>query len=183
MLLKHLGSKKGFTLVEVLVVAGIIAILAGILVPLIFKEIDESKISRASADVRAISTALIVFKKDVGQWPTKNGACADGVTLLNGNGNMPANIAPQGFDQTSTENYDEPLVSNSGGCYGANVWKGPYIAVVSPDPWGNAYFTNAKDFNTQGAPVWILSAGPNGTVDTPASSTAVVGDDIGLRIK
>lgn len=183
MLFKRLGSKKGFTLVEVLVVAGIIAILAGILVPLIFKEIDESKISRAAADVRAISTALIVFKKDVGQWPTKTGGCAEGVTILYGSGNAPANLAAQGFDQTSGENFDEPLVSNSGGCYNPSVWKGPYIAVVSPDPWGNHYFTNANGFNTPGAPVWILSAGPNGTVDTPAASTAVAGDDIGLRIK
>lgn len=57
--------------------------LAGILVPLIIKEIDESKIARASADVRSISSALIVLKKDTGQWPV-NAACTPAVTLLMG---------------------------------------------------------------------------------------------------
>ena len=58
------GNERGFTLIEVIVVAGIIAILAGILVPMIFKEIDESRITRASADVRSISAAMIVFRRN-----------------------------------------------------------------------------------------------------------------------
>lgn len=176
-----LKNQKGFTLIEVIVVAGIIAILAGILVPIIFKEIDESKITRAAADVRSISTAMIVFKKDVGPWPTMDAACTPGLTLLVGNGNSPAGMAAQGFDNSSTENFAEPLSTNSAGCY--NNWKGPYIAMVSIDPWGSTYIMNAKDFNTAGAPVWILSAGPNGTVDTNVASAEVSGDDIGLRLK
>lgn len=176
-----LREQKGFTLIEVIVVAGIIAILAGILVPLIFKEIDESKISRTSADIRSISSALIVFKKDIGPWPTLDGACAPGVTLFVGSGNTPSGLAAGGFDESSPMNFSEPLSTNSGGCY--NNWKGPYIAVVSADPWGFTYVMNAKDFNTPGAPVWILSAGPDGIVQTNVASTSALGDDIGLRLK
>lgn len=176
-----LKNRKGFTLIEVIVVAGIIAVLAGILVPLIFKEIDESKISRAAADVRSVSSALIVFKKDVGPWPTLDASCASGLTLLVGDGIAPSGLAAQGFDQTSTESFTEPLSTNSAACY--NNWKGPYIAVVSADPWGYNYVVNAKEFNTANAPVWILSAGPNGIIDTNIASTTVVGDDVGLRLK
>ncbi len=174
-------GQEGFTLIEVIVVAGIIAILAGILVPIIFKEIDESKITRASADVRSISSAMIVFKKDVGPWPTVDGACASGLTLLVGNGNMPADYAAQGFDDSTGLNFSVPLSTNTAGCY--TNWKGPYIALVSADPWGYAYITNAKEFNTPNAPIWILSAGPNGRVETNIASTSVLGDDIGLRLK
>lgn len=182
MIFKQLGSKKGFTLVEVLVVAGIIAILAGILVPLIFKEIDESKKTRAWADIRAISTAMIVFKKDTGQWPIMTDGCQPSATSLRGEGLEPLNAAAMGFDLTIQEFYNNHLASNAYNCY-SGLWKGPYIARVSPDPWGYAYLTNAKDFANPTAPVWILSAGPNGTVETNALSPDVGGDDIGLRIK
>src|SRR3990172_4016230 len=91
-------NEKGFTLIEVIVVAGIIAILAGILVPMIFKEIDESRITRASADTKSISTALIVFRKDTGAWPVMDGSCNPSVTLLTGAGNLDPNLAALGYD-------------------------------------------------------------------------------------
>jgi len=180
-----LKRNDGFTLIEVIVVAGIIAVLAGILVPIIFKEIDESKKTRALADIKSISTSLMVFKKDTGSWPTLTGACAPGVTLLVGSGNMPANYAAMGFDDASKVNLSEPLSLNSGACY--TNWKGPYMATVTADPWGNAYIINADALSGTGA-VWILSAGPNGSaaaggVETSAVATVVAGDDIGIRIQ
>lgn len=173
-------KQSGFTLIEVIVVAGIIAVLAGILVPLIFKEIDESKTARAAADIRSISSALIVFKKDTGSWPVKDGACAAGLTLLNGDGVMPNGLAAQGWDTASSLNYSEPLSTNAAACY--TNWKGTYMALVNADPWLNAYFTNADGFPATG-PVWILSAGPDGVVDTNVLATTVANDDIGLRLR
>ena len=67
-------NEKGCTLIEVIVVAGIIAILAGILVPLILKEIDESRITRATADIKSISSAILILKKDTAQWPVMDQA-------------------------------------------------------------------------------------------------------------
>lgn len=98
-----LREQKGFTLIEVIVVAGIIAVLAGILVPLIFKEIDESKVSRAAADIRSISTALIVLKKDTGQWPVSS-SCTPTVTLISGAGTMPA--LADGWNSGTPEEFD-----------------------------------------------------------------------------
>lgn len=174
-------DRKGFTLIEVIVVAGIIAILAGILVPLIFKEIDEAKISRSSADIKSITTAMIVLKKDTAQWPVLDSSCSDSVTLLYGQGTLPANLSMMGFDSDESSAYDEHLSRNDNACY--NNWKGPYIAIVSPDPWGNAYVTNASAFRRELRPVWVLSAGPNGRLETPAMNEILVGDDIGFRIK
>lgn len=177
-------EKKGFTLIEVIVVAGIIAILASILVPMILKEIDEARISKASADIRAIYASMIVFKKDTAQWPLMDANCDPNVTLLMGDGNLPSNLAMMGFDTGVTSSYNDHLVTDTNGCY--NNWKGPYIARVTSDPWGNCYITNANGFSIPAREVWIISAGPNGLIDTPVPNffgVSLVGDDIGLRIK
>jgi general secretion pathway protein G len=175
------NKQGGFTLVEVIVVAGIIAILAGILVPLILKEIDEARITRAYADVRSISTAMIILRKDTGKWPDLDGACSSTVTFLYGNGNLPGNLGPTGFDEGTSVFVDDYLAADAAGCYGAR-WKGPYLASVSPDPWGNAYVVNADAFSVNG-PVWIISAGPNGKIDTNATSISIQPDDVGMRLK
>lgn len=177
-------GEKGFTLVEVLVVAGIIAILAGILVPLILKEIDESRISRAYGDIRAISTAMIIYKKDTGQWPDMHADCNHSVTLLSGGSNLPVGFTEKGFDDNTEGFYDTYFVYNdlANTCNIPN-WKGPYLTSVMGDPWGNSYITNASAFRSTTGPIWILSAGPDGVVDTFANSPSLINDDIGLRLR
>jgi len=174
-------DERGFTLIEVIVVVGIIAILASILIPMVLKEIDESRITKASADIRSITTAVVVFKKDTAQWPIMDNACAANVTLLNGDGNIPANLAGMGYDTGVSSSYNDHLAADTNGCY--TNWKGAYIARVTADPWGNAYITNASDFAITGNPVWIISAGPNLQIETPSFSQTALGDDIGLRLK
>jgi len=172
---------KGFTLIEVIVVAAIIAILVGILVPILFKEVDEARITRAAADVRSISTAMFIFRKDTAQWPYLSDDCSTVTTLVQGDGNPPSgDISALGYDTSVTKSFNYYLQGNNG-CY--PNWKGPYMAGVTPDPWGRKYYVNSKQFPLPTEPVWIISAGPNGTLETPAGSQTVVGDDVGLLIK
>jgi general secretion pathway protein G len=177
----HRTSEDGFTLIEVIVVVGIIAVLAGILVPIIFKELDAARISRANADVKAISVAISVFRKDSGRWPLMDNACAENTSMLSGDGNLPANFDAVGFNPGISGSYNDHLTADTNACYGA-TWQGPYMARVAADPWGNAYITNVEAFSDFNRPVWILSAGPNGQVETTTDSLTVLGDDIGLRI-
>jgi general secretion pathway protein G len=176
-----ISKESGFTLVEVIVVAGIIAILAGILVPLILKEIDESRIAKANGDIRSIFAATLVFKKDTAQWPVMDGTCNPNLTLLNGDGNLPGGLAAMGYNTSVTGSYNDHLPGDTNGCY--TNWKGPYIARVSGDPWGNSYITNVDGFGIANRPVWILSVGENGQLETPSFSDVLFGDDIGLRLK
>ncbi len=176
-----IGKQRGFTLVEVIVVAGIIAILAGILVPLILKEIDEARITRAYADVRSISTAVIVMRKDTGKWPNLDNSCNATATLIQSDGILPTNTVAMGFDSATPVMYNAYLASDESGCYGSK-WKGPYMAWVNPDPWGNAYITNIGAAAGTG-PLWILSAGPDGIVNTQATNNTVAGDDVAIRLK
>lgn len=175
-----LREQKGFTLIEVIVVAGIIAILAGILVPLIFKEIDESKITRASADVKSISSALIVFRKDTGQWPVTT-TCTPTVAMLWGSGTTPT-IGGAGWNTTDATMLSDYTTSDANNCW-PSLWKGPYIGSITKDPWGNRYVINADAFLSTTAPIWIISAGPDGVLDTAVDSIVPNNDDVGIRLR
>lgn len=177
------NREAGFTLVEVIVIVAILAILAGILVPMIFSQIDEARIARAESDAKSISSALLTFRKDTGVWPNLSGAaCTAATTLLYGTGTEPRSLAAAGFNLTSKIKFMDVLMRDSQECYDTDMYKGPYLPQVEADPWGNHYFLAANNFSNSN-PVFILSAGPNGTVDTPSFSTSLMGDDIGLRIK
>lgn len=196
---KFVSGKSGFTLIEVIVVAAIIAILAGILVPMIFNQIDESRITRATGDTKSIASALQVFRKDNGKWPNyasgtypcTTAGGGDGVlfSMLNTEGgNMPS-ITGAGWADPGTSSRLKNVLQQASGCYpvpaSANVpgFKGPYMSALDPDPWGNNYVVNAQDFDTAGAPVWVISAGPNGVIETAANAKTPAGDDIGTLVK
>ena len=50
-------------------------------------------------------------------------------------------------------------------------------AAALPDPWGNAYLVNIAALKSDGT-VWVLSAGPDGIVQTPfLSRNGVLADD------
>ena len=182
--MNHLKKESGFTLVEVIVVAAIIAILAGILVPMIFSQIDEAKISRAKADVNSISSAIYAFRKDVGAWPNNVSDAACTSTVLRADGAdfsaaMSAAMTALGYDMSNIKTFSSQLTEDPE-CY--NNWNGPYMAFVEADPWGNPYFVYSNDFNNSD-PVSVISAGPDGTVNTNLGSPGISPADIGVRIK
>lgn len=69
--------------------------------------------------------------------------------------------------------------------YKASKWKGPYIGKIGKDPFGFAYIAGVGAMETNGSPVitgakgWIISAGPDGNLDTAPTASVLSGDDIG----
>lgn len=55
-------------------------------------------------------------------------------------------------------------------------------AGMPTDAWGQCFLMNLGE-GRRGGGVWILSAGPNGRVDTPFGATALGGDDIGAIVR
>lgn len=68
MRLRHQPS--GFTLIEVMVVVVILGILASIIVPKIMNKPDEARIVKAQQDIRAIQSALEMYKLDNYVYPS-----------------------------------------------------------------------------------------------------------------
>src|SRR5487761_2080838 len=69
---------SGFTLIEVMVVVVILGILASIIVPKIMDKPDEARIVKAKQDIRAIQSALEMYKLDNYVYPTTD----QGLTAL-----------------------------------------------------------------------------------------------------
>ena len=63
-------KETGFTLLELLVVLGIIAMLAGIVGPQVMKHMGESKIKAAKVQIEDLSATLDMYKLDLGNYPT-----------------------------------------------------------------------------------------------------------------
>jgi len=61
--------RRGFTLMEVLVVVAIIVVLAGIAAPIVLNRLEEAKVDRARLDCKAISDACSMYNLKNGDYP------------------------------------------------------------------------------------------------------------------
>src|SRR5688572_10898362 len=59
----------GFTLIEMLVVIGIILVLAGLLIPAVNSAAGRASRATAVSDLQVIATGLEAYKKDFGEYP------------------------------------------------------------------------------------------------------------------
>ena len=76
--MRRLSSSAGFTLIEIMVVVLILGLLAALVVPKIVGRTDDARVTKAKADIKAIESALNLFKIDTGFYPST----AEGLTAL-----------------------------------------------------------------------------------------------------
>ena len=75
---RRLRAKAGYSLLEILIVLTIIALIAALVGPRLFAQLDRSKVTTARVQVRALETALATMRLDLGRDPTE----AEGLQLL-----------------------------------------------------------------------------------------------------
>jgi general secretion pathway protein G len=64
------NRQEGFTLIEIMVVVVILAVLGALVVPKILENVDKARVTRAQSDIRAIQTALDLYRLDNFKYPT-----------------------------------------------------------------------------------------------------------------
>jgi general secretion pathway protein G len=104
------GSMKkqhGFTLIELLVVLTILGMLATLVVPRLFKNLEKAKVNTTKAQIAAFETALAAYRLDVGAFPSTE----QGMTALR---SRPAGV----------ENWDGPYLPKE---IPLDPWGRPYL--------------------------------------------------------
>ncbi len=103
------GARRGFTLVEVMVVIVILGILAALVVPRILGRTDEARVVAARSDVATLVQALKLYRLDNRRYPSTE----------------------QGLQALVVRPTAAPAPENwkSGG----------YLERLPADPWGNPY--------------------------------------------
>jgi general secretion pathway protein G len=64
------NRSRGFTLIEIMVVVVILAVLGALVVPRVLENVDKARATRAQSDIRAIETALDLYRLDNYKYPT-----------------------------------------------------------------------------------------------------------------
>ena len=188
-----LSSARGFTIAEIATALTVTTIVAGAAVPAIQDFISQARHARAVSDTHTIATALSRLEGDVlGQstkgrgWATFDVLVSQGDTPTLGPGGDKAWLQPA---SAKVGLLDEHLVTNAAGYTtnpaGQNMvlrgWHGPYIENAIPiDPWGNRYAVNIKALADGTSCTVVISAGPNGQIETPFTGVAITpgGDDV-----
>ena len=114
---RRLESKAGYSLLEILIVLVIIALIAALVGPRLFAQLDRSKVIAAGVQVKALGSALETMRLDIGRYPTAQ----EGLGLLE--------KAPDG-----TANWSGPYL---GGGLPKDPWGRDYVYVPAATDGGD----------------------------------------------
>ena len=62
-------ARGGFTLIEIVIAVAIVAIFAAAMSPMVFRHLEDAKVSKAQNETGVIASAVLGYYKDVGSWP------------------------------------------------------------------------------------------------------------------
>lgn len=93
---------SAFTLIELLVVIAIIAILAGLLLPVIAGVKKKGQIAKTKLEMAQIESALASYESEYGRLPGSAGAYGTGSDFTYGTTNLPVAVQPPSSEYTAS---------------------------------------------------------------------------------
>lgn len=184
--------RRGFTMIEAVVIIVVLASLAGILAPMVIREVAKANLARAENDMAAISTAFTQFYVDTGFWPERYHGHSDEraelivlTCLYEDPGDLPGWDGPHLERGVMVANsFQVAYAGEGGGCGGEPQTR--YTGLI--DPWGTPFFVMYGRVGSRsagaGGAIVFLSAGPNRGLNTEFHNAVLgeAGDDDILRI-
>ena len=120
-------DRRGFTLLELLVVIIVLGLLAGLVAPQVFGRVGEARVTSARTQMALLETALDSYRLDNGSYPTTE----------------------QGLQALREKPTREPVPANWRGPY--------LRKALPLDPWNRAYLYRAPGVrNVTGYDLWTL---------------------------
>ena len=172
MALRNRPDRGGFTLMEIVIAVAIVAIFAAAISPMVFKHLEDAKLTRAQNESESLATAVLSYYKDTGAWPytSADGPSGNAVTRVVSSANVTTGAGPgagpgaanwgtQGTakqlgdylyynnpdDDTSATGANADQANADWRITGRGAWRGPYVSSYQfDDPWGNAYVLNVN---------------------------------------
>lgn len=167
-------DRQGFTLIEIVIAVAIVAVFAAAISPMVFRHLEDAKLTKAQNETETVATAILSYYKDVGKWPVTdaNGPSGNGTDRVVSGTVVPATAGPAaatgaaGWGSTGTAKQlgdylyynnadDDSDVAGANAdeavgdwpTSGSGSWRGPYLdSYYVKDPWGNAYVVNSQYF-------------------------------------
>jgi len=153
------SRRAGFTLLEVLVVVGIIAVLSGLVLGVGRRAVESGKVARAKGELTALTAALGTYRRNYGDYPQTDEAARLLQSLLGRRSPLNQAITGPAFIEAAkftTAGSLDPFANESAVL--VDPWDQPYVyAYKSQVPWHNPGFV-------------LYSIGPDGA-DMPTLLT------------
>ncbi|MCK6372092.1 MAG: type II secretion system major pseudopilin GspG [Gammaproteobacteria bacterium] len=102
------SREVGFTLIEIMVVVVILGILAALIAPNVISRIDEAQGTKVKQDIRAIESALKLYRLDRFRYPSTD----EGLAALSTPPSDPSAPWPEGgyLDRVPKDPWDRPYI-------------------------------------------------------------------------
>ena len=169
-IVRHRKNRRGFTLIELVIVIAVIAILAALLVPTILGQTERARVARGKGDVSELAKAFSRMRNDIAFTVPDDAAGEACYTFTN----LRSPTAPAANVCGTTADLVpcDPNNPSQPRC-----WGGPYISAdIGADPWGTAM---NKDFVFTNKSIRVWSSGPD---RANASAAACAGDEATLGL-
>ncbi len=72
------SERRGFTLIEIMVVVIVLGVLAAIVIPNLIGRTDDARVTKAQSDISALASQIEMFRLDMRRYPTEE----EGLTVL-----------------------------------------------------------------------------------------------------